>query len=293
LKWERLDSHYSASDVTNIGLPTSERDASDSFFSPHFGVKWFPLDWLVFHGNVGRYYRAPSFYELFGDRGSVVGNPALEVETGVHYDIGATITFTKRGYLDKFSTSYTLYYLQLEDLIAFVQNSQRTAKAENIGEAEILGHEFALETSLFRFLNFTANYTYQQALDRSGIPSLNNRPLPGRPRNELHLGLAFLHPRWGKLFYSFDYLDGNYLDRYGYLEVPARSIHNAGITITPTRQLSFTFEVKNIGNEQIYDVMGYPLPGISYFGTVTYKYNYLPAQENRSGENSQTGGEEE
>lgn len=293
LKWERLDSHYSASDTANIGLPASETDTSEDFFSPHFGLKWLPFDWLAIHGNAGRYYRAPSFYELFGDRGSVVGNPDLEVETGMHYDIGAGITIKKRGYLDKLSVSYALYYLQLKDLIAFIQNSQRTAKAENIGEAEILGQEFSMETYLFRFLNLTATYTYQQALDRSGLPYLNNRPLPGRPRNELHLGMALLQPRWGKVFYSFDYMDGNYLDRYGYLEVPARAIHNAGVTITPTRQLSFTFEVKNIGNEQIYDVMGYPLPGISYFGTVTYKYHNSPARENRSGENSETGGEEQ
>lgn len=293
LKWERLDSHYSPSTTISIGLPTKETDASDNFFSPHFGIKWLPLDWLAFHGNVGRYWRAPTFYELFGDRGSVIGNPDLEVETGVHYDIGATISIKKRGYLDKLSASYAIYYLQLNDLIAFVQNSQRTAKAENIGEAEILGHELTLETHIFRFVNLTAAYTYQQALDRSDLPYLHNRPLPGRPRNELHLGIALTQPRWGKVFYSFDYMDGNYLDRYGYLEVPARSIHNAGVTITPTRQLSFTFEVKNIGNEQIYDVIGYPLPGTSYFGTVTYKYHHSPAREYRSGENSETGGEEE
>ena len=39
-------------------------------------------------GHYGRYRRAPNFFELFGDRGAVVGNAELDSERGHNRDIG-------------------------------------------------------------------------------------------------------------------------------------------------------------------------------------------------------------
>ena len=57
--------------------------------------------------------------------------------------------------------------------------------------------------------------------------------------------------------------------------------------MTPIKNLSLTFEVKNIGNEQVSDVMGYPLPGISFFGTISYKYSHAPTPVNGDGADNQ------
>jgi hypothetical protein len=38
------------------------------------------------------------------------------------------------------------------------------------------------------------------------------------------------------------------------------------------KRFKFTFEVKNLTNNQIADFRGFPLPGRSYFGTVEARF---------------------
>lgn len=288
LRVENYANHFTGNEATGGGLPAASANNQGTLLSPHFGLKIKPWEMVTFHANVGQYYRLPTFFELFGDRGSVVGNPDLKVESGIHSDAGATLSLKKRSSINKMTLSYTYFYISATDLIIISQNSQRTARAENVGAAEIAGHEVMAEGETFEHVRLRAAYTFQQAVDRSDIPYLTNRPLPGRPHNELHFGLTLFQPRWGNIFYTMDYIDGNFLDRTGLLEIPARTIHGAGITVTPIKNLAVTFEAKNLGNEQISDVLGYPLPGLSFFGTVSYKYSRAPNSVTGNEENNQT-----
>ena len=72
-------------------------DAFHWFVSPRFGVRVRPLKWLELRGNVGRYFRPPSIFELYGDRGTTVGNPQLVPETGVSGDVGVVISLVEPG----------------------------------------------------------------------------------------------------------------------------------------------------------------------------------------------------
>jgi hypothetical protein len=38
----------------------------------------------------------------------------------------------------------------------------------------------------------------------------------------------------------------------------------------PDQRISLTLEGKNLGDEQNYDVIGFPLPGRSFFATIGY-----------------------
>jgi len=279
IRAENYVSDFPGRSSATYGLPAEESSAVDTYYSPHFGIKIKPAKIFSITGNIGQYYRVPTFMELFGDRGSVIGNPELEVESGLHADAGAKLAIKKRGKIDRLKVAYSFFYLDIDDIIIMVQNSQRTAFAENISRAEIFGHEFALQAVLWNFFKARAAYTFQNARDRSGISYLDDNPLPGRPRNELHTRAALFKKKKGEIFHKFDYLDGNFLDRAGYLQVPARRIHGAGITVKPVKGLSVTLEVKNIGNEQVSDLLGYPLPGRSYFGTVKYVYSKRKEEE--------------
>jgi iron complex outermembrane receptor protein len=72
-------------------------DAFHWFVSPRFGVRVRPLKWLELRGNVGRYFRPPSIFELYGDRGTTVGNPQLVPETGLSGDVGVVISLVEPG----------------------------------------------------------------------------------------------------------------------------------------------------------------------------------------------------
>ena len=281
LRLEHYHSDFGESSSVANSLPAKEASASETLFSPHFGVRVTPWKPLSLTANVGQYYRLPSFVELFGDRGSVMGNSDLKVESGIHADSGAELSIKNRDWLNLLSASYAFFYLDVDDIIVMVQNSQRTAMAENISRARIYGHELGVEFVAAGFFKLHAVYTFEIARDRSGISYLNDNPLPGRPQNELSIRPALFRKRWGEIFYTFDYMDGNYLDRAGRLEVPARRIHGAGITVIPVEDLSVTFEAKNIGNDRVIDVLGYPLPGRSYFGTIKYVYSSKPKKANQ------------
>ncbi len=270
IRVEHYESDFPGRSSATYGLESGASNASDTLASPHFGLRITPSKTFFISANVGKYYRVPSFIELFGDRGSIVGNPELDVESGIHADAGVGLSFKKRDRLDRLQITSTFFYLHMEDIIVMVQNSQRTARAENISRAEIYGNELCIEAVWGGFIKSRAAYTLQDARDRSGISYMDGNSLPGRPRNELHTKTALFRKKLGEVFYTFDYIDGNFLDRSGLMEVPARQLHGAGITYTPIKGLSLTFEVKNIGDEQVSDVLGYPLPGRSFFGTVKY-----------------------
>ncbi|MDY6862239.1 MAG: TonB-dependent receptor, partial [Thermodesulfobacteriota bacterium] len=47
---------------------------SEGFLTRKMGMYIKLTEWLTLKGNIGKYYRPPNFSELFGDRGSIVGN---------------------------------------------------------------------------------------------------------------------------------------------------------------------------------------------------------------------------
>ena len=270
IRVEHYEDHFPGRSSAYYYLPAEEADTSNTYYSPAFGVRATPWKPLSFTANVGKYYRVPTFLELFGDRGTIVGNPDLRAEKGIHSDVGAELNLKIKNWLDSFLFAYNFFYIDVDDIIVMTQNSQSTARSENVSRAELYGHEVAMDAVALGFFKGRVAYTYQVAKDRSDIPYLDGRPLPGRPLNELHTRAALFKKNKGEIFYTFDYLDGNFLDRAGFLESPARRIHGAGIMVTPAKGLEMTFEANNIGDEHVYDLLGYPLPGRSYFGTVRY-----------------------
>lgn len=96
--------------------------------------------------------------------------------------------------------------------------------------------------------------------------------MPGRPRHELHQGIE-LAAGLGKLVYEFDYIAQNFLDRGNLTLVDERLLHNVRAVLTPFgKHLKFTFEVKNVTDNQVGDFRGFPLPGRSFFGTVEGRF---------------------
>src|SRR5262249_832590 len=74
-----------------IVLPTGS-GASADLFPPRLGLTLRLRDDLPLKANGGRYARVPTFGELFGNQGSVIGNPDLKPEHGVNADVGFVYT---------------------------------------------------------------------------------------------------------------------------------------------------------------------------------------------------------
>ncbi len=91
--------------------------------------------------NAGRYYRMPTFLELFGNTGSVTGNSQLDAETGENRDVGVVLNFPRAGAFRSLFLEVSRFDNTAENLILFFPNSQYTVKPTNIGASRIRGWE--------------------------------------------------------------------------------------------------------------------------------------------------------
>ena len=227
------------------------------------------LPGLTLKGNVGRYSRSPSFYELFGDRGGVIGNTDLRPERGVTWDAGLRAEW--RGERGEAGGEVVYYDRRVEDLIQFVQHSQGVSRPANIGRARVRGMEATVQGAVRDFLTLSGNYTYQQARDRSDIPHRRNKALPNRPRHEGQ-GTGEVRAGRVRLTYNLAFEGGSFLDRANLRPVRARVIQNAGAGLLLFRSVRLTWEVKNLTDNQVADVWGYPLPGRGYFAGMSGQF---------------------
>jgi iron complex outermembrane receptor protein len=271
LRYQLVHNDFGAQPTFGSTVLTTSTVAQEDFVNPSLGVKYRLLSWLDLKGNVGRFGRPPTFFELFGDRGVTLGNPNLQSERGTNWDVGFSLEERGLGIIDRVFLEFAYFQSDTDNLIVFVQNSQNTARAENIGAASIKGYEVSWSGTAWQHLRLYGNYTFQDAKDTSDTFSRGNT-LPGRPRHELHQGLELFN-EYGKLVYELDYIAANFLDRANAFMIDHRLLHNLSLTVLPFgKRLKLTFEVKNLTDNQIADFRGFPLPGRSYFGTVEARF---------------------
>ncbi len=235
--------------------------------SGKIGIKYCPLatcETAALRTNFSRSYRLPSFSELFGDRGSLTGNPTLNPEQALNWDIGGAF-FLKPVRME---VSYFLNHA--DNLIQLLQTSQSTAQARNLSSGRIQGVEAFVGLSLLNHLDLSGNYTFQWAKDTSGLPGLNGKFLPGRPRHEASARAALFN-RWGRIFADLTFIDDNYLDTQNVLRADSRLLMGAGFSVNFLKRFTTTLEAKNLMNDRVSDIIGFPLPGRSYYGKLEVK----------------------
>ncbi|MCX8071938.1 MAG: TonB-dependent receptor [Candidatus Binatia bacterium] len=250
-------------------IPPLERETR--LWSPSIGAEWRLAAGLVLRGNLGRYGRTPNFTELFGNTGSVIGNPELRSEQAWNRDIGFRWQRNFSAHDLSLQSEYAYFNNDVERLIVFVQRSAAIFKPENVGRARLRGHEAGLRLDWRKQLLIDANYTWQEPENRSSVLGgiyLGKR-LPGRPQHELYtrvgLSLGPVSP-----FFEFNYVSGNFLDQANYDAVPARTVHNLGLKCELPYGFRATLQLRNATDNQISDVAGFPLPGRAILATVTW-----------------------
>ncbi len=237
----------------------SASDSSHHPVSGKIGVKYRPDAVWTARSNLSRSYRLPNFSELFGDRGAIVGNPGLQPESGWNWDIGLA------GRWSRVRVEAGYFLNHVDDLIQFLQTSQFTVQAENLSKARIQGVEVSVAYAPWDFLDIAQNYTFQDARNTSGLPGVSGKFLPGRPMHQWN-GKTTLRNGWGKVFVETSFMDGNYLDSQNLLRVERRLFLATGASATFLKKITASIETKNLFNERVADVVGFPLPGRSYYG---------------------------
>lgn len=239
--------------------------------TPRFGFRLHPRSWMTVKGNWGEYVRQPTMVELFGNTGSVTGNGDLVPETGTNRDIGFTLSRNRLWALRNPFVEVVYLNNNVNDLILFFANSQFAVEPRNITSAHIEGWEVSTSAQWHDRLRFGGNYTYLDSRDTGAIPYYTGNALPARPVHDAALQVKLMGRR-ASVAYELHRIGANFLDRANLYEVPGRSIHNAWVNVCFFENLlRLTAGGMNLGNDRVYDVAGFALPGRSFYFTLTYQ----------------------
>lgn len=248
------------------------QDARHLELSGKLGVRLALGEHLTLRGNVGRFFRAPTLTELFGDTGLVRGNPALRPELGYTFDAGLSFhrRFAAPSVVRRVFAEAVYFQTHFDDLILFVLQSQGIAVAQNLAAAQVRGVELQAAVDFGFGLALQGTYTWQRALSEAG-DRLDGKLLPGRPQHKVSARLQ-LEQGPLRFFYELLVIDGNFVDRLNQVALEARVLHGAGVAWKALPQLTLSFEAQNFTDNRIVDLYRFPLPGRSFFGKLSASF---------------------
>jgi iron complex outermembrane receptor protein len=269
-RWDRIADHLRS---LAVGGALASADVERALDSPQLGARLGLGHGFEVRANWARASRAPGFLELFGDQGSVAGNPALRPESAENRDAGAAW----RGHLAgvEGALEWAHFRSDARDLVVFVKNSASSVKAQNFSRARVSGEEWSARLDLPVRLFLSATWSWQSALNEGPQPAFwVGKRLPGRPSRQ---GLARLEWRpEGRLGLhagvELELIGDNVLDPYNLQRVPERRLAGASLSVSPfPAALRLTLEGKNLLDDRAVDVGGFPLPGRSVFLGCTWR----------------------
>ena len=210
---------------------------------------------LDLKANLGVFQRSPTLLELFGDRGTAQGNPALRPESGTNRDVGLVWSRPAEGR----RLALSVFLNDAFDLITFVKTSPVTARAFNVGRAEIRGLEFEADLGRFGPWSLRSSFTRLSTRDLTDDAVAGGKQLPGRPGYEIEVRPG-LHVGPLDLGASLFALGDNYAQTGERAPVPSRVLFGLDARWELRPQLALLARVDNLGSQEVFDLWGYPLP---------------------------------
>ncbi len=286
LRWEGFRDH-APTDPRLAPVLDESGTVNRSVWSPRLGVRVEPWPGIAALGNAGHYERVPSLQELFGAAGTIVGNPALQPEKSLNWDLGFRLTRARLGAaVTNASFEYAYFDNQIDDVIVVVPTSVSVFTSRNVSAAQVSGHEVSAALRLWDLVGLAANYTNQDAVDDSDVVFRQGKQLPGRPAHEayarIELGWSRERPLpfggfaarlWpGRVWGDLNLIADNFLDTANTQVVPRRDLYGIGVEVRPLAPLRVAVEIKNLTNDQTRDALDFPLPGRSVYATVSWGF---------------------
>jgi len=272
LRHERIWNDFDLDDVIPPLPPGTDTNSDEHSTDPRLGLRYEAGYGLALKGNIGTFFRPPTFQELFGSDGFSISNPALEPEEGTNRDVGFLWSRSKLGALSDLAFEYVFFLNDVDDVIVLLPSGARIPRPQNVGKSRVTGHELRLLGAAPMGWRLDASYTHQNAENRSDIVDEKGKDLPSLPDDELHLRVAWERPAW-TVTYDLGYRSEVYLDSFqsDVARVPGYTTHDLSFDFA-LGQSGFRarFEADNLTDEQHEDVLGFPVPGRAFYVTVSY-----------------------
>jgi iron complex outermembrane receptor protein len=270
---ERLRDRIHWVDVGGLAREDGVRRTLDA---PQAGVRVALPGRLELRANASSARRAPDFLELFGNQGSVLGNPALRPERVRGGDLGLSWSGSLgRGAAIVLDLAH--FETRAEDLVVYVRHSQSSVRAENVSRARMSGEELSLRLATPGGVVLTGGLTRMATRDDGPVPHWNGRRLPLRPAAQAYTRLEW-RGRRVRAAGDLHVIGADYLDRANLHRVPERLLVGASLSFDPgVLGLRLTVEGKNLGDDRAADVGGFPLPGRAVFAACELRLGPSPS----------------
>ena len=241
-------------------------------FSPKGGAILRLTDWLLLKGNVEFSYRPPTLSELYHlEQDHIGGNPDLEPEEAINSDVSVRVHFPR------YSAEAVYFYRKVDESIFWLPTDAYKIRPVNTGPVNVNGAELIAEALPADWLRCSLNYTYLHTISR-----VTGSQLAGNPRHSLD-GSASLIARYGEVTADVQFIDDIPLTPTGTVVVEWRVQADLSLTLDlreiipwgPIRKLrraSASVQCKNVGDVHFSDARNFPLPGRSWFGTLTVDF---------------------
>ncbi|WP_455756192.1 TonB-dependent receptor plug domain-containing protein [Sulfurimonas sp.] len=251
----------------NVGIRYDHYSDFGSTLNPRIGSTYSINKTNTLKLMYGKAFRAPTFAELYNKNNpAFVGNQNLKPET-----IKTTeITFINNDIANT-ELSFTLFNSDIDDLI--LVDASNGNKYMNTGKIRTRGEKIELKYKLYRGSYVLANYSYQDAQNRT-----TNEDMPNTSK---HLGYAALNYRTGKDYNL--YIDANYRGKQTRDTSSSREAIKSSTIVNTTLNIKDIFvndmkmklSINNIFNKTTYDSdtwMDYQVAERSFLAELNYKF---------------------
>jgi iron complex outermembrane receptor protein len=226
--------------------------------------------------GVGRYVRVPTLGELYGMSVVVRGNPRLESETGTTLDVGARFTRRLDGEIAPLWAAASAYTRGANELVSFVRTAQGYVVPMNVGKSRVNGLEVEAGAGFLRHFSAEAAMTALDARDRTPDRQRQNDILPYRPRLVVASGIRATTGATGLVWAEeltlrarHLYQASQYADLAGLAVIPEQHCLDLDASVAALEGgIVFSARISNVFDTARYDVVGFPLPGRSFFASL-------------------------
>ncbi len=252
----------------NTGGFFGDRSISNGAAAGFASISAGPFKHVVFTGQVSRGFRDPTLSDRFfrgpSGRGFITGNPDLEPETSLQFDVGARYATSRLRF------AVYGYHYRITNLVERYQTETDFFFFRNRGEARIRGMEFEVQADAGHGISFelAAQIARGTALDDDAdLDDIS-------PDTFSVLVRKMLGTRASAFVRLAIYADD---DRPGPSEVeaPGHTNLDLGATWSIHRRIELRGAVRNLLNDEYYaspDPRFVAAPGINGFVTVAFKY---------------------
>ena len=231
-----------------------DKVGSSAGLSPALTAQWQPAPPhpLSLRAGWGLSFRAPTFSELYLERGGIAANPDLLPERAWSIDAGA------EWRVAALTLSANAFWSSYRQLIVYQLFPPARAKPFNVGEARIAGVELQAIVPLPQRFLATVSYSFLDAVNRA-----DGHKLAYRPPHRLFARLARQGERvegYGEMSFTSAIPRNSFDTAF----VGRQIVLNAGAGVRAIGPLWIDVEARNLLDNRTYeDLFQYPLPGLA------------------------------